>query len=196
MGLTIRLTTGELPNPVKPFYLTYHVFRKPENAYGLYGDEFATYERNVDSLARLVLMWPPIKQVQCAARKIDTLQHLKVIANMQNQFSPQTTILKEGDEIPDDVVLKRSHSDCGDHVILPYSTPSFRTWKHMTGSIHSDELWMKQEYVPSLRELGEWRCFIIGGRMISVIHTVKMKSGKHVWKYNQVDSFLKLDEIQ
>jgi hypothetical protein len=129
------------------------------------------------------------------ASKRDVLYHLRVIATMRNGYAPATTLLEEGQEIPENCVLKRSHSDRGSHVILPSTDLSLRTWDYLKSHIYSDEIWMKQEYVRSLQELGEWRAFIIGGRIISVVHTVKSKT-ETTWNYCHVGSFLTLDEIQ
>lgn len=53
---------------------------------------------------------------------------------------------------------------------------------------------MAQEYVQSLHEIGEWRVFVVGGKIISVIHTFKKSNGG--WGGIPTNSFLTLDEIR
>ena len=57
---------------------------------------------------------------------------------------------------------------------------------------------MVQQYVQSLNQIGEWRVFLVGGTMCSIMHTHKM-AGKD-WKGDLagtlMDTFLTLEEIR
>jgi glutathione synthase/RimK-type ligase-like ATP-grasp enzyme len=70
------------------------------------------------------------------------------------------------------VVLKRTHSDMGQHVILPQDGREKYTREYVEG--HSEIpgcIWLIQSYVDTLAALGEWRVFIIGGQIVYIVHT-------------------------
>ncbi|KAF8556441.1 hypothetical protein OG21DRAFT_1506544 [Imleria badia] len=170
--------------------------RSPQNKYRLSAEEFRIYQAHIYLLANQVQFWPPIEQVRSSASKWPTLCHLRIIAANQNRFTPSTIRLTEESEIPPNAVLKRSHSECGLHVILPDAKSAERSWTYLKRHIHDDEFWMAQEYVPSLDDIGEWRVIIIGGMILSVVHTYKAKQEKDViWMGAPVDTFLSLDEV-
>jgi len=52
---------------------------------------------------------------------------------------------------------------------------------------------MVQEYVESLAAIGEWRAFIIGGKIEAVVHTYKVKGND--WNGKAVQDYLTLQEI-
>ena len=53
--------------------------------------------------------------------------------------------------------------------------------------------WMAQEHVPSLEIIGEWKVLIIGGRIITIMHTYKSQSGQ--WGSEETSAFLTLDKV-
>jgi len=143
-----------------------------------------------------VQFWPPIGQVRTAAKKWQTSQHLQLIARDNRRYSPATRLLLPGEDIQENDVLKRSHSDCGKHVILPNAPRSHRNWDHLKTKINAgtEEFWMAQEFVSSLGDIGEWRVFIIGGRITSVMHTYKLANGK--WQGTMVQKYMTTEEIR
>lgn len=166
------------------------------NAYNIDDDTFNTYEAHINQLACQTQFWPPIKPARVSGNKWATISHLQMIAKKTGRYAPVTTLLHEGHEIPPGVVLKRSHSDCGTHVILPNSNTRHRTWKYLNTVTSKDTFWMAQEYVPSLPKIGEWRVFVVGGKVIAVMHSCKRAGSNGEWKGEQTDAFLTLDEIR
>ncbi|KAG6369552.1 hypothetical protein JVT61DRAFT_14253 [Boletus reticuloceps] len=164
------------------------------NSYHLNMDELARYESCVAQLASQTLFWPPIRLARQASMKWNTICHLQMIARLHGSYTPRTVRLSTGQDIPDDVVLKRSHSECAKHVILPTASRSRRTWEYLNAHTDKYEFWMAQEYVQSLDQIGEWRVFIVGGNVISVVHTYKTSDDG--WKGTVTESFLTLDEIR
>ncbi|KAI6154549.1 hypothetical protein BKA82DRAFT_4010384 [Pisolithus tinctorius] len=169
-------------------------FRCKGNPYGLDEMELRTYENHFALLSRQVQFWPPPDQVRTAAVKWETLAHLQAISGIQRWAVPEMHIISDGDPIDDAYVLKRSHSDCGKHVILPTAPKSSRTWAHLRNNMNedSDEVWIAQQYIPSLVFLGEWRVIIVGGQIMSVTHTHRLNNGG--WSGIPVTSFLSLEE--
>lgn len=162
-------------------------------------------------LENKVTIWPPTPEVQMAAHKQQTIAFLDEIATAHGWKRPQTRVIHDGEPIPINGVLKRSHSDCGSHVLLPVeSVPhdaadaaqrkkklaAARTWdriKELTTSI--DQSWMCQDYIPTLLKLGEWRFFLMGEQIINVVHTVK-NTHNDFWTGESVASFYTKSEIR
>lgn len=158
---------------------------------------------------QVVKFWPPIPSVVMAAQKWNTVEILDMVAAANGWKRPQTTILTPGCTIPEGTVLKRSHSDCGESVILPGHSvkgdlepavtersrlDGLRSWDVLNAKTFSDEQkWVSQEYVEALVTLGEWRCFIVGGHVSSVVHTVNR--GTH-WEGKRVTRFKSLRQIR
>lgn len=160
-----------------------------------------------------VAFWPPIPQVQMAACKQETITFLDEIATCRGWKRPCTRILHDGEPIPTDAVLKRSHSECGSHVFLPEESipvdavnakerkktlSACRTWdkiKKLTTSM--DQSWMCQDYVPTLLKHGEWRFFLVGEQIVNVVHTLKdLEIDSNAWEGESVTSFYTKREIR
>lgn len=171
--------------------------RRPDNTYGLSQNSLLQYERHVDILSTYVQLWPPVEQARNTGSKLPTLQHLHIISSLNDQYYPHTTRLTEGQEISEDLVLKRSHSNSGHHVIFPGADPEIRCWKHLNNQAHGEEFWMAQEYVPSLRNIGEWRSIVIGGRVLTTMHMHVVSNGENENNrlFSVVKSFRTLAEI-
>ena len=120
-----------------------------------------------------MFIWPPIKQAHLVAMKWPTIEHLQMIARSNGVYVPATVRLDRWHVLPDDVVLKRSHSEYGVHVILPGIHKDIRTWEYLNENTGKDEFWMAQQYVQSLEQIGEWRVLLLGGHIMSVMHTHK-----------------------
>ena len=71
---------------------------------------------------------------------------------------------------------------------------SKRTWEYLQSrTTASDQVWLSQEFVPTLRSLGEWRVYLVGGRIMNVMHTIEVG---RVCSGRRVDRFLCLKEIR
>lgn len=159
-----------------------------------------------------VTIWPPPFQIELAGDKLQTMALLDRIAADRGWKRPYTRVIRDGEPIPIDGVLKRSHSDCGSQVLLPEQSASdapkwkrrkrtlelaaCRNWNSLRERTTSArQSWMCQEYVPSLLTLGEWRFFVVGEHIVSVVHTIKcMDSGE--WIGQPVTGFYTMSEIR
>ena len=103
-----------------------------------------------------------------------------------------------GQDIPENIILKRSHSECGMHVILPTAPSIHRIWRYLNAHSGKGEFWMAQRYIQSLDQIGECRVFLVGETMCSIMHTYKMagKNWKGDWAGTMMDTFLTLGEIR
>lgn len=145
-----------------------------------------------------------------AARKWNTVAILDMIADKNGWRRPKTTLLTRGCHIPVDTVLKRSHSDCGEFVIMPEEPLKtsgtatkwprgvqrlLHTWEELDARTNAPEQrWVSQEYVDTLVKIGEWRCFLVGGHVMNVVHTMKMDEAS--WHGKRISNFLTLAEMR
>jgi hypothetical protein len=150
---------------------------------------------NYEILSRKVSIWSPFYQVNTIGSKVTLIQSLESIAEeITKSCRPQSRVLTPGEALPSRAVLKRSHSDCGGHVLFP-DQPG-RTWDEMRSfSPHIRAVWFAQMLVPELERFGEWRVFIIGGKPIYVVHTRYNKQTAG-WLWEPVDSYYSLRELR
>jgi len=120
---------------------------------------------------------------------------LDIIAAMFTKtLRPQTIGLQIGDPIPANAVLKRTHSDSGNHVLIP-GQPG-RDWDSISKLPGVPKaVWFAQSYIPTLLKLGEWRTFIIGGSIAYTIHSV-YNAAKSTWSWELTDSYYSLAELR
>lgn len=185
-------------------------FRSPESYYKLHGGERDQYERTLVALARVVPLWPPVPSLRMAAQKWNTIKILEMAALANNWSRPRTDIMHPACDIPADTVLKRSHSECGEQVLMPEQSAvgsggavdrirknlnATRTWSKLNARTHStDQKWASQEYIETLITIGEWRFFLVGGHVENIVHTIKGKDG--LWIGRRVSSFLSFHELR
>jgi hypothetical protein len=122
-------------------------------------------------LSSLTLVWPPVTNFKAWGQKSAYIHHLDRIAReTTHTLRPSTRIFSE--KITPEInpgarlVLKREYSDCSRHShILPAVTSPSKVSAVLRDIKKSDELWLVQDYVPELRALGEFRFFIIDGKL-------------------------------
>lgn len=145
-----------------------------------------------------------------AGHKWKTVKILEMAARANGWSRPRTDILERSREIPAGTVLKRSHSDCGEYVVMPEQSVSgsgaaadrsrqrlnaMRTWSHLDDRTYSEEeRWVSQQYVETLITVGEWRFFLVGGHVENIVHTFHAPDGN--WLGRRVSSFLTLGELR
>jgi hypothetical protein len=156
---------------------------------------FDAYFTGFKTLTRFVYVWPPFTQVNEIGSKKDLLSNLDTIAlTITKTLRPKTKTLCHGDNIPDNTVIKRSHSDCGLHVFKPGDTG--RNWESFDKLTQvPGATWISQTFIPALAKLGEWRVFIIGGEITCTVHT-RYDPEKGIWSYDFVDAFYSLRELR
>jgi glutathione synthase/RimK-type ligase-like ATP-grasp enzyme len=139
-------------------------------------------------------MWPPQEQVQT---KWDMINKLDFVA-ARRTFSarPRTRPLVDGETISDRVVLKRTHSDMGQHVLLPRDKQDRRNWDYLRLSTDVPGcFWLAQTYINTLATLGEWRVFLIAGQIVYTVHTV-YNQVKETWTWDVPTTYYSLDELR
>lgn len=166
-----------------------------ENNYGLTRDNFEEILKNLDHLRHYVHVWPPQDQPNTIGSKLQSIQNLDIIASRRTHSTrPITRELKVHEQIPDNIVIKRTHSDSGIHILLPGDRN--RNWEYMLA--HSEIprcRWFGQTYVETLHRLGEWRTFVVGGKIIYTVHTFQ-NSHRDTWKWDMVREYYSLQELR
>lgn len=149
----------------------------------------------MDELCRTVHIWPPPKQMNTVHSKwIQNQNLLHVALNVTHTIRPQAKLLNDGDQFPPNIVLKRTHSDTGHHVLLPGDAK--RNWEYMRNNCEvPGSRWFGQTYIEPLSKMGEWRVFLVGGKVVYTVHTLYNKESKS-WKWDIVSSFYTLDELK
>jgi hypothetical protein len=146
----------------------------------------------MDRLRRTVLVWPPQNQ---SMSKLELTKLLDLAAaNRTSSARPKTRPLKEGEVFKDAMVLKRTHSDMGQHVLLP-GDPR-REWDYLLSNTEVPGChWFAQSYVETLAILGEWRVFIVGSQIVYVVHTVRNPT-KKTWSWDVVTTYYSIRELR
>ena len=116
------------------------------------------YLENLCGLSQVICMWPPQDQVNTMASKWELAQSLDLIAQERtNTARPRTKLLVDGERILNAMMLKRIHSDAGEHVIVPSDTHR-HNWDYLCSQLGvPGSQWMVQSFVEQLVKLGEWR---------------------------------------
>ena len=150
---------------------------------------------NYKSLTHYTYLWPPMDQASSLGSKWQLIENLDIIANSEGSTRPKSRLLKPGSTIPKGAVLKRTHSESGNHVIFPQGETHKRTWEYLNS--HSEIpccRWFCQMFIPHLRDLGEWCVIVVGGHPIYTIHTQPTSGG--TWKHKVVTLFWPLVALQ
>lgn len=174
--------------------ISYIITTARDCAYGLNADNIEQYTRETEKLCEAVRMWPPQDQVR---NKYDVIRQLDLVAARRTiSARPVTHKLDDIDNIdPTKVVLKRTHSDMGQHVILPGDESKF-TLEYLQSRLEVPGcFWFAQTFVPTLRELGEWKVFLIGGQIVYIVHTRRNWS-KGVWVSETPTTYYSLEELR
>ena len=161
--------------------------------YKIEEEEFDNYFDGIERLEHSTTFWVPRIQMVELCNKVNLLKRLDHISEVMNAGRPKTTRLRRNQDIPEGAVIKRTHSDCGSHVFVPGEHRRL-TWEKLEQGPPGSS-WMAQEYSRHLRDLGEWRCVVVDGKLLYVVHTVYHPS-KGVWKFVKADRFSSLEEIR
>jgi hypothetical protein len=138
-------------------------------------------------------MWPPIEQIDGVGSKTELIRHLDSIASEMKTFRPRTKALIPGTQIPNDIVLKRTNSDSGEHVIFP-NHPN-RNWEYLSRQLEIPGcVWLGQAMVDTLRYFGEWRVIFVDGKIVCIVHT-KYQERTGTWKMQGIHDFYSLKEL-
>ena len=185
-----------MSNPL-PSYITPSSFTRNSNTqYGLTTINIRQYLDNLQGLSRIIRMWPPQNHVNTMASKWELAQTLDFIAQERTKTArPKTRLLMDGETILNAMVLKRTHSDAGQHVILPLDI-NRRNWDYLRSQLDvPGSRWMAQSFVEPLVKLGEWRVFLIGGKPVYMVHTLKNRD-QNTWSWDVVHTYYTLEELK
>lgn len=121
------------------------------------------------TISKEIPVWPPIEEM-IASTKWAVIQHLDHIAeNITNTVRPKTKILQIPVALPlENVVIKRERSDTCRHCLFPQHIKNMSAKKlneYLNKNSIDDCYWLHQEFVPLLRQFGEWRVYFIGGQL-------------------------------
>ena len=149
-------------------------------------------------LSNSVRFWPPQHHADNICSKWKLVQNLDMIAATRT-FSarPKTRLLHDGEMLSDKMVMKRTHSDAGEHVLIPHdkNTQEKRNWEYLRSQLNIPRSqWMGQTYVELLAKRGEWRVFVIGGQIVYTVHTIRNPE-KRTWAWDVVRTYYSLDEL-
>lgn len=152
----------------------------------------------MDQLRRYVHMWPPQNQPNTIGSKKQLIENLDTIAStITRSARPVTRQLSDGQNFPSNIVLKRTHSDTGYHVLMPFNKEHApkRIWDYLRNNVEiPGSVWLGQTYVRYLELLGEWRVFLVGGQIVYMVHTSKHPS-KKTWQWDVAHTFYSLEEL-
>lgn len=161
-------------------------------------DNYEEFDSRMMRFAEQTKIWPPLQLIKIAACKWSTVQKLDDIARQVTHTMRPKTSLWDGESIPTDKVLKRCYSSYQEHVYLPSSkspltTPSLQ--KLRESSVLPGRHWMVQEWIPQLRQLGEFKVYFVN-RTIVYIAITKYYSSRSVWEFRTPDRLYTLAQIQ
>jgi hypothetical protein len=150
---------------------------------------------NLIGLSRVIRMWPPQDHVDTIASKWELTRTLDFIAQERTKTArPKTRLLVDGETILDVMVLKRTHSDAGQHVLLPTNVVKCN-WDYLRSQLNVPRSrWMAQSYVETLVKLGEWRSFVVGGNIVYTVHTLSNRE-KGTWSWDMACTYYTLEEL-
>ena len=128
--------------------------------------------------------------------KWELSQSLDIITQKRtNTVRPKTRLLVDGEEIVDTMVLKRTHSDAREHVIVP-SDMNRHNWDYLHSQLDvPGSQWIAQSFMEPLARLGEWRVFLVGGVMVYTVHTLK-NWDRNMWSWDIVHTYYTLEELR
>jgi hypothetical protein len=145
----------------------------------------------LSDLSEDIRLWPHFDQVELFSNKILLASRLDAIARDTGMPRPVTIVIEPGDPIPPDVVVKRTHSECGNDVYLPGEFPG---WLALQGLYAPPQAtYFTQTYIPTLISHGEFRTVFCGPEPIYTIHT--RKNEKEVFDVSLVTSWHSLEAL-
>ncbi|KAJ7197634.1 hypothetical protein GGX14DRAFT_574108 [Mycena pura] len=153
------------------------------------------YIARMEVLARSVLVWPPPQESFFYRQKLALIRRLEEVAECTTWTSrPKTSILLNKSQFTECTVLKREGSDQSKRRIFHDSCRNPQ--KTATDLCKSNQkilakrqkkpddleakhgmLWMVQDLVPELRKYGEYRVYVVAGKVVSVVGTTPTEGG-------------------
>jgi hypothetical protein len=130
-----------------------------------------TYINGLRYLDRRIAVWPPVEELLWSSHKLNVIKVLDEIAAIKKTPRPWTQLLTKGFKPTSETFLKREGSDCSNHALKPSQVAKLPQKDLAKKAQEAPYRWMVQQYVPALREVGEWRVILVGGRIVYTVHT-------------------------
>ncbi|KAJ7362745.1 hypothetical protein DFH08DRAFT_950983 [Mycena albidolilacea] len=153
----------------------------------------------MEELSHSVFVWPPPRQSLFYRQKLQLSAHLDVVAALRTHTNrPSTYILDDIKQFTRFTVLKREgscesrHRYFYDRTSGPKKSKACLTHnlKILDGrkvdatdlDARHGMLWLVQDFVEALKLYGEYRVFVVGGKIVSVVGTTPADGGDWVVK--------------
>ena len=136
-------------------------------------DEENSYRFAMGELSDAIPVWPPVCEHTDAKKKVKGAYILDRISRELKHPRPNSYLLTNQKPPLNQLqagmwVLKRDQSDSADGIKLPQDLQTFeKTVREEL--VHGQYPWLAQQYLSLLRDIGEWRCFVVGGHVKCVI---------------------------
>ncbi|KAK7684314.1 hypothetical protein QCA50_012638 [Cerrena zonata] len=162
------------------------------NVNGITRQNYQQFDEKMDTFSRLIKVWPPIPFSRRGAFKLRRLQILDEIATTITHTPRPASSLWDGEGIPSGKVLKRTHSAYGKHVYLPSSPPP--SVDELRGACDlPGRQWIVQDWVPTLRQLGEYKVYFIEKEVVWISVA---RLGKDGGEWHTVDSHHQIRSLE
>ncbi|KAH9910588.1 uncharacterized protein BXZ73DRAFT_108792 [Epithele typhae] len=141
------------------------------------------YRARMAILQRCTVVWPDPEETFLYGAKIPLIENLdKAAANVTKTPRPWTSCVSVGGAVGHNEIIKRGHSGWGNHVSPPSAGDSKTRWNSLVPDKDKaveeqwfGRSWFRQQFIPTLVELGEMRCLFFAGKLTHITHTVKQK---------------------
>ena len=121
-------------------------------------------------MAEHIPVWPPISELLYSRHKYNVIKNLDLVADQMRTARPRTVLLSTEPSI-EGWFLKREGSDCGNHIYGPEEASQLPESQIQRMAKELPFRWIKQEFVPALKQIGEWRVVMVGGRILYILNT-------------------------
>ncbi|KAJ7847683.1 hypothetical protein B0H13DRAFT_2362339 [Mycena leptocephala] len=175
-------------------------------------DEHDLFMQRMDELSCKALVWPNPRHALWYREKWQLIQELDhIAATTTHTHRPETKVFETGTQFSPTTVLKREGSGCsqmrhfhdGDRRLSKRALTSILAHNHAILDARKQDptafgmLWLVQELVEPLRRHGEWRVFVVGGKIIGIVGTTPANDadGMHVTECRAVYGLDELDSI-
>jgi hypothetical protein len=170
-----------------------------DTIYGIKGEDKIRFCNAYTDLSYCLLVWPSPSEMRLSGTKHEWIRQLDRIAKSQGNPRPITLSLREGCTVPTNGtwVLKREFSENCQHVEIVDFLDSVTRKKNLQ-RVWKDTryLWVLQTYVPLLERWGEWRVFLIGGKVRYIVQTTKVHGRERdKWDWNKVNAMFTLSRL-
>ncbi|KAJ6611625.1 hypothetical protein B0H10DRAFT_2055859 [Mycena sp. CBHHK59/15] len=175
-------------------------------------DEHDLFMQRMEELSCKTLVWPNPRHALWYCEKWQLIQELdRIAATVTHTHRPETKVFETGTQFSPTTVLKREGSGCSqmrhfhdsDRRLSKRALTDILAHNRAILDARKQEptafgmLWLVQELVEPLRRHGEWRVFVVGGKIIGIVGTTPAndEDGMHVTECRAVYGLDELNNI-